>query len=53
MTIVISSRFRIATVAGDALDQIAACEEEVYGEEGWYNRYAFIYYQFMADRHRR
>lgn len=36
-----------------ALDQIAACEEKVYGEEGWYNRYGFIYYQFMADRYRR
>jgi hypothetical protein len=36
-----------------ALDEIAGCEEEVYGEEGWYNRYGFIYYQFMADRYRR
>lgn len=36
----------------DALLQVAACEEEFYGEEDWYNRYGFIYYQFMADRYR-
>lgn len=36
-----------------SLDQIAACEEEVYGEKDWYNRFGFIYYQFMADRYRR
>jgi hypothetical protein len=36
-----------------ALEQIAACEEQVYGEQDWYNRFGFIYYQFMADRYRR
>jgi len=36
-----------------SLEQIAACEEDVYGEKGWYNRFGFIYYQFMADRYRR
>lgn len=35
-----------------SLEQIAACEEEVYGEKDWYNRFGFIYYQFMADRYR-
>ena len=32
----------------EALLQLAACEEEFYGEEDWYHRYGFIYYQFMA-----
>jgi len=42
----------VATLKG-ALDGIAACEEKVFGEEAWYDRYGFIYYQFMADRYRR
>lgn len=37
----------------EALDGISACEEEVFHEEAWYDRYGFIYYQFMADRYRR
>jgi hypothetical protein len=36
-----------------SLEQIAECEAEIYGEKDWYNRFGFIYYQFMADRHRR
>lgn len=35
-----------------SLRQIAQCEDEVYGEEGWYERFAFTYYNFMADRYR-
>jgi hypothetical protein len=36
-----------------SLEQIAQCEEEVYGEEDWFNRFGFIYFQFMADRYKR
>jgi hypothetical protein len=36
-----------------SLEQIAECEEEVYGEDDWYNRFGFIYFQFMADRYKR
>lgn len=35
------------------LQEIAACEEKVFGEQGWYERYGFMYYQFMADAYRR
>lgn len=35
-----------------SLDQIAACEADVYGEEDWYNRFGFIFYQFMAAHYR-
>lgn len=35
-----------------SLRQIAACEESVYDEQGWYERFGFIYYNFMADRYR-
>lgn len=35
-----------------SLRQIAACEQDVYGEQGWYERFGFIYYNFMADRYR-
>lgn len=37
----------------NVLQQIAACEETVFGEQGWYERYGFMYYQFMADAYRR
>jgi hypothetical protein len=36
-----------------SLQQIAGCEEKVYGEVGWFDRYGFIYYQFMGDRYKR
>lgn len=35
-----------------SLEQIAACEARVYGEEDWYNRYGFMFYQFMAAHYR-
>lgn len=35
------------------LQAIAACEEKVFGEQGWYERYGFMYYQFMAATYRR
>ena len=37
----------------EALDGISQCEEQVFGEVAWYDRFGFIYYQFMADRYRR
>ena len=36
-----------------SLQDISACEESVYQEHDWYNRFGFIYYQFMAQRYRR
>jgi len=36
-----------------ALEKIAACEERVYGEKDWYQRYGFMYYEFMAGRYER
>lgn len=36
-----------------ALKGIAACEAQIFGEDAWFDRYGFIYYQFMADRYRR
>lgn len=41
-----------ATLLG-TLQEISACEEQVFGEQGWYERYGFMYYQFMADSYRR
>lgn len=32
---------------------IAACEEQIFGNEAWYERFGFIYQQFMADAYRR
>lgn len=40
-------------VLQEALQGIASCEESVFGEEAWYDRFGFIYHQFMADRYRR
>jgi hypothetical protein len=37
----------------DVLKAIAECEEKVYGEKAWYERFGFIYHQFMADRYLR
>jgi hypothetical protein len=36
-----------------ALKTIASCEAEHFDEPDWYNRFGFIYYQFMADRYKR
>lgn len=36
-----------------ALDMIARCEAEHFDEPDWFNRFGFIYYQFMAERYRR
>ena len=36
-----------------ALRQIAECEERVYGEKRWYDRWGFMYYEFMAARYQR
>jgi hypothetical protein len=35
------------------LQDIAACEEKVFDEQSWYDRYGFIYQQFMAEAYRR
>jgi hypothetical protein len=36
-----------------SLQDISQCEESIYQEHDWYNRFGFIYYQFMAERYRR
>ena len=36
-----------------ALEAIARCEETVYEEKDWYQRYGFVYYEFMAARYQR
>jgi hypothetical protein len=36
-----------------ALQAIAQCEEKIFGEQSWYERYGFIYYQFMAGAYQR
>jgi hypothetical protein len=36
-----------------ALDEIAACEATYFDNPDWFNRYGFIYYQFMEARYRR
>lgn len=33
------------------LSAVGACEAEYFGEEGWFDRFGFIYYQFMEDRY--
>lgn len=35
-----------------ALKRLGECEAE-FGEEGWYDRFGFIYYTFMQDRYKR
>jgi len=37
----------------DNLLGIAACEEEIFGNEAWYDRFGFFYQQFMAEAYRR
>ncbi len=34
-----------------SLKAIADCEVQYYGENNWYSRFGFIYYNFMADRY--
>jgi hypothetical protein len=36
-----------------ALDEIATCEATYFDNPDWFNRYGFIYYQFMEARYRR
>jgi hypothetical protein len=36
-----------------SLQKIASCELAVYGEKDWYQRYGFMYYEFMAGRYER
>ena len=35
------------------LQTIAKCEEQVYGEKDWYQRYGFMYHEFMSGRYQR
>jgi hypothetical protein len=35
----------------EALLAVSACEKEVYDESDWFNRYGFMYYQFMESRY--
>lgn len=37
----------------EALQGMAACEEHVFGEKDWYDRYGFVFYQFMVAAYRR
>ncbi|HXI11105.1 MAG TPA: hypothetical protein VNM92_00460 [Thermoanaerobaculia bacterium] len=36
-----------------SLQKIGECEEKHFKEEGWYERFGFIYYTFMSDRYKR
>lgn len=42
----------LATLKDDLLG-IAACEANVFGNDAWYDRFGFIYHQFMAGAYRR
>ncbi len=35
----------------EALLDVSACEKSVYNESDWFNRYGFMYYQFMESRY--
>jgi hypothetical protein len=37
----------------DNLFGIAACEEQIFGNQSWYDRFGFMYQQFMAVAYRR
>lgn len=37
----------------NALMGIAACEAQVFGNESWYDRFGFMYMQFMAEAYKR
>jgi hypothetical protein len=34
-----------------ALNDVAACEKQVFHEDNWYDRFGFIYYTYMQDRY--
>ncbi len=36
-----------------AVQHVGQCEAQHFGEADWYNRYGFIYFNFMSDRYRR
>jgi hypothetical protein len=42
----------LATLKKDLVG-IAACEEEIFHNEAWYDRFGFFYQQFMAEAYRR
>lgn len=42
----------LATLKNDLMG-IAACEEQVFGNDSWYERFGFFYHQFMAEAYRR
>jgi hypothetical protein len=42
----------LATLKNNLLG-IAACEEQIFGNESWYDRFGFMYQQFMAVAYRR
>ena len=35
------------------LQRIAACEEKVFDNKSWYERFGFMYYEFMAAFYKR
>lgn len=37
----------------ESLESIAQCEEEYFQNPDWYNRFAFMYYQFIEDKYQR
>lgn len=37
----------------DSLDDFSKCEVKFFNNPDWYNRYGFLYYQFMADKYQR
>jgi hypothetical protein len=36
-----------------SLDDFSKCEVKFFNNPDWYNRYGFLYYQFMADKYQR
>jgi hypothetical protein len=42
----------LATLKNDLLG-IAACEAEIFNNQGWYERFGFMYHAFMAEAYRR
>ena len=43
----------LMTALKTALDKIGACEAQFYSNPDWYNRFGFIYYQFMDQKYAR
>ena len=37
----------------NALQAVASCEKQYFGEDDWYSRFGFIYYSYMQDRYHR